>query len=89
IRSEGNKFLEAVDEIITISKEAKIPVEIFHLKAAGKNNWNKMDSAIKKIENARNEGLDVTADMYTYLAGATGLTSSFPPTLQDGGFGKL
>lgn len=89
IRSEGNKFLEAVDEIITISKEAKIPVEIFHLKAAGKNNWNKMDSAITKIENARNEGLDVTADMYTYLAGATGLTSSFPPTLQDGGFGKL
>ncbi|MBN8836423.1 MAG: D-aminoacylase [Sphingobacteriia bacterium] len=89
IRSEGNKFLEAVDEIITISKEAKIPVEIFHLKAAGKNNWNKMDSAITKIENARNEGLNVTADMYTYLAGATGLTSSFPPTLQDGGFGKL
>ena len=89
IRSEGNKFLEAVDEIITISKEAKIPVEIFHLKAAGKNNWSKMDSVIKRVERARDEGLDITADMYTYLAGATGLTSSFPPTLQDGGFGKL
>ena len=89
MRSEGNKFLEAVDELITISKEANIPAEIFHLKAAGKNNWNKMDSAIKKVEKARSEGMDITADMYTYLAGATGMTSAFPPTLQDGGFGKL
>ena len=89
MRSEGNKFLEAVDELITISKEANIPAEIFHLKAAGKNNWNKIDSAIKKVEKARSEGMDITADMYTYLAGATGMTSAFPPTLQDGGFGKL
>lgn len=89
IRSEGNKLLEAVEEIITISKEANIPVEIFHLKAAGKNNWSKMDSVIKRVERARKEGLDVTADMYTYLAGATGMTSAFPPSLQDGGFGKL
>ena len=89
IRSEGNKLLEAVEEIITISKEANIPVEIFHLKAAGKNNWGKMDSVIKRVEKARKEGLDVTADMYTYLAGATGMTSAFPPSLQDGGFGKL
>ena len=89
IRSEGNKLLEAVDEIITISKEANIPVEIHHLKAAGKNNWNKMDSVIHRVEKARSEGLDVTADMYTYVAGATGMTSAFPPTLQDGGFGKL
>jgi N-acyl-D-amino-acid deacylase len=58
------------------------------LKAAGKDNWYKMDSVIKRVERARKEGLDVTADMYTYVAGATGMTSAFPPTLQDGGFGK-
>ncbi|HRH59838.1 MAG TPA: D-aminoacylase [Chitinophagaceae bacterium] len=89
MRSEGNKFLEAVEELITISKEANIPAEIYHLKAAGKNNWSKMDSAIKRVERARSEGLDITADMYTYTAGATGMTSAFPPSLQDGGFGKL
>lgn len=89
MRSEGNKLLEAVEELITISKEAGIPAEIFHLKAAGKNNWPKMDSVIRRVERARKEGLEVAADMYTYVAGATGLSSSFPPTLQDGGFGKL
>lgn len=89
MRSEGNKFLEAVEELITIAKEAGIPAEIYHLKAAGKNNWGKMDSAIKRVERARKEGLDITADMYTYTAGATGMTSAFPPSLQDGGFGKL
>ena len=89
MRSEGNKLIEAAKELITISKEANLPAEIFHLKAGGKNNWNKMDSLIKLVDSARNAGLHITADMYTYLAGATGLTSSFPPTLQDGGFGKL
>jgi N-acyl-D-amino-acid deacylase len=89
MRSEGNKLLEAVDELIRISKEANIPAEIFHLKAAGKNNWNKMDSVIQKVEKARKEGIQVSADMYTYIAGATGMTSAFPPSLQDGGFGKL
>ena len=89
MRSEGNKFLEAVEELITISKEANIPAEIFHLKAAGKSNWSKMDSAVRRVERARKEGQDITADMYTYVAGATGMTSAFPPTLQDGGFGKL
>ncbi len=89
MRSEGNKLLEAVEELITISKKAGIPAEIFHLKAAGKNNWDKMDSVIKRVETARKEGLDITADMYTYVAGATGMTSAFPPSLQDGGFGKL
>jgi N-acyl-D-amino-acid deacylase len=89
MRSEGNKFFEAVEELITISKEANIPAEIHHLKAAGKDNWYKMDSMIRRVERARKEGLDVTADMYTYVAGATGMTSAFPPTLQDGGFGKL
>ncbi|MEO5942445.1 MAG: D-aminoacylase [Ferruginibacter sp.] len=89
MRSEGNKLNEAVDELITIAREANIPAEIYHLKAAGKNNWYKMDSVIKQVENARAAGLHITADMYTYLAGATGLTASFPPTLQDGGFDKL
>jgi N-acyl-D-amino-acid deacylase len=89
MRSEGNKLLEAVEELITISKEANIPAEIFHLKAAGKNNWSKMDSVIRRVDRARKEGQQITADMYTYVAGATGMTSAFPPSLQDGGFGKL
>lgn len=89
MRSEGNKLHEAVEELITIAREAKVHAEIYHLKAAGKNNWGKMDSVIRRIERARSEGLDITANMYTYLAGATGLTASFPPSLQDGGFGKL
>lgn len=89
IRSEGNQLIPAVNEIITIAKQANIPVEICHLKAAGKGNWNKMDSVIKIVEDARKQGIDITADMYTYTAAATGLTSCFPPTLQDGGFGKL
>jgi N-acyl-D-amino-acid deacylase len=89
MRSEGNKLIEATRELITISKEANIPAEIFHLKAAGKNNWYKMDSLITLVDSARQAGLPITADMYTYIAAATGLTSVFPPSLQDGGFGKL
>jgi N-acyl-D-amino-acid deacylase len=89
MRSEGNKLHEAVEELITIAKEANIHAEIYHLKAAGKDNWNKMDSVIRRVERARAEGLNVTADMYTYIAGGTGLTATMPPTLQDGGFGKL
>ncbi|HVX24889.1 MAG TPA: D-aminoacylase [Parafilimonas sp.] len=89
IRSEGNQLIPAINEIITIAKQANIPVEICHLKAAGKDNWNKIDSVIKTVEDARKQGIDITADMYTYTAAATGLTSCFPPTLQDGGFGKL
>ncbi|HEY5407052.1 MAG TPA: D-aminoacylase [Ginsengibacter sp.] len=89
IRSEGNQLTQAVNEIITIAKEAHIPVEICHLKAAGKDNWNKVDSVIAMVEAARKQGIAITANMYTYTAAATGLTSCFPPTLQDGGFGKL
>ena len=89
MRSEGNNLYKAVDELITIAKEANIHAEIYHLKAAGKDNWKKMDSVIKKVNKARADGLNITADMYTYTAGATGLTASFPPSLQDGGFGKL
>jgi len=86
IRSEGNRILEAADELIRISKEANIPAEIYHLKAAGKSNWNKLDSIINKINNARKEGLKITADMYTYTAGATGLDAAMPPWVQEGGF---
>ena len=89
IRSEGNKLYEALEELIAIAREANIHAEVYHLKAAGKDNWGKMDSVIKRIERARKEGLNITADMYNYLAGATGMTAAFPPSLQDGGFGKL
>ncbi len=89
MRSEGDKLHEAVEELITIAKEANIHAEIYHLKAAGKDNWAKMDSVIRRVERARSEGLDITADMYTYIAGGTGLTATMPPSLQDGGFGKL
>ncbi len=89
MRSEGNNLLQAVDELITIAKQANIHAEIFHLKAGGKDNWPKMDLVIKKVDSANKAGLHITADMYTYLAGATGMTAAFPPTLQDGGFGKL
>ncbi len=89
MRSEGDKLYEAVEELITIAKEANIPAEIYHLKAAGKDNWPKMDSVIKRVERARTEGQLISADIYTYIAGGTGLTATMPPTLQDGGFGKL
>lgn len=89
IRSEGNKLNEAIDELIKIAQKAKVHGEIYHLKAAGKDNWYKMDSVIQRIERARKEGVDIGANMYTYLAGGTGLTAAMPPALQDGGFGKL
>jgi N-acyl-D-amino-acid deacylase len=89
IRNEGNKLFEAVNELMTIAKEANLPAEIYHLKAAGKDNWWKIDSLVKIVEKARSEGLKITADMYTYHASATGLTASFPPSLQDGGFDSL
>ena len=86
MRSEGNRLTEAVDELIRISREANIPAEIYHLKAAGQANWRKMDQVISKIEAARKEGLKITADMYTYTAGATGLDASMPPWVLDGGY---
>jgi N-acyl-D-amino-acid deacylase len=85
MRSEGDRFLEALDETIRIAREAKIPVEIYHLKAAGESNWAKMREALAKIEAARREGLQVTADMYTYTAGATGFDAAMPPWVQEGG----
>jgi N-acyl-D-amino-acid deacylase len=85
IRSEGNGLLEALDELIRIAREAKIRAQVYHLKAAGEKNWPKMDQAIAKIEAARAEGLAITADVYTYTAGATGLDAAMPPWVQEGG----
>jgi len=85
IRNEGTQLLEAVDELITIAREADIGAEIYHLKAGGKDNWHKMDQVFERVEAARAEGLDITADMYTYTAGATGLDAAMPPWVQEGG----
>jgi N-acyl-D-amino-acid deacylase len=85
IRSEGNRLIEAVEEFLTIAREAGVPAEIYHLKAGGEDNWPKMDSVIAMVERARAEGLAITADMYTYPAGATGLDASMPPWVQEGG----
>ncbi|MGD9561591.1 MAG: amidohydrolase family protein [Pyrinomonadaceae bacterium] len=89
MRSEGNKLEEAVDELIRIAREARIPAEIYHLKAAGKDNWTKMDKVLAKVEAARKSGLKITADMYTYTAGATGLNAALPPWALDGGYQEL
>ncbi len=86
LRSEGNRVLEAVEELLHIAREAKIPAEIYHLKVAGRNNWSKLEAVIQKIESARAESLQITADMYTYTAGATGLDAAMPPWVQEGGF---
>jgi N-acyl-D-amino-acid deacylase len=85
MRSEGNRLLEAMDELIDISRRAKLSAEIYHLKAAGRQNWGKLDAAVKKVEAARASGLRITADMYNYTAGATGLDASMPPWVQEGG----
>lgn len=85
MRSEGNGIFGAVDETIRIAREAKLPAEIYHLKMAGNDNWWKLDSVLSKIDQANKEGLKITADMYTYQAGATGLDASMPPWVQEGG----
>lgn len=86
LRSEGDFWLEAIDELLRIANEADIPAEIYHLKAGGKDNWGKLDAALAKIDSARNAGLQITADMYNYIAGATGLDASMPPWVQEGGY---
>jgi N-acyl-D-amino-acid deacylase len=85
MRSEGNALLEAVDELIAISRSAGVPAEIYHLKAAGTENWARIDSVIARIEAARADGLRITTDMYNYTAGATGLDAAMPPWVQEGG----
>lgn len=86
MRSEGSRLLEALDELIHIAREAGVPAEVYHFKAAGKSNWDKTDEAIARIEAARREGLRITADVYTYPAGATGLNATMPPWVQEGGY---
>ena len=88
MRSEGNRLLEAVDELISIARDAKVPAEIYHLKAAGRANWGKLPDVIARVEAARAAGLRITADMYTYTAGATGLDAAMPPWVQEGGLEK-
>lgn len=85
MRSEGNQLVEAVQETIRISREAGLAAEIYHLKASGEPNWSKMDQVIKLIEATRRQGIKLTADMYTYPAGGTGLDASMPPWVFDGG----
>jgi N-acyl-D-amino-acid deacylase len=85
IRNEGDAEMEAIDELISIARRAKIPAEIYHLKVSGEQNWNRFPEVIRKVEDARAAGLQITADMYTYTAGATGLDASMPPWVQEGG----
>lgn len=89
MRSEGNRLIEAVEELLRIAREVEIPAEIYHLKAAGRENWPKMARVIALVEQARRAGLKITADMYTYPAGATGLEASMPPWVLDGGYEAL
>jgi N-acyl-D-amino-acid deacylase len=89
MRSEGNRLVEAVEELLRISREAGLPAEIYHLKAAGEANWGKMDKVIAMVNGARREGMKVTADMYTYPAGSTGLDAAMPPWALDGGYDAL
>ena len=86
MRSEGAEIIEGVQELLTIARKAKIRAEIYHLKTAGRENWPKMEQVIAMVEKARSQGLHITADMYTYPAGSTGLDSTMPPWVEDGGF---
>lgn len=85
LRSEGNSFHEALEEFITVVRDAQVRGEIYHLKAMGEANWHKMDSVLERIEQARAEGLEITADMYTYTAAGTGLDATMPRWVQEGG----
>src|SRR5216110_639252 len=89
MRSEGNRLLEAFDELLHISREAHIPAELYHIKALGQKNWGKVDTLLARIEAARKEGLPIRANMYTYIAGGTGLDACLPPWTQDGGYPEL
>ena len=89
MRSEGNHLLEGIDELIGIARDANVRAEIYHLKAAGEPNWPKMDAAIEKVNGARASGLKISADMYTYPAGGTGLDAMIPPWAHEGGVKKM
>src|SRR5882724_3562385 len=85
MRSEGDRLLESLDELIRITQAGHVHGEVYHFKAAGEYNWSKMQQAIAKIDAARTAGLDISANMYTYTAGATGLDAAMPPWVQEGG----
>ena len=89
MRSEGNQLFEALDELLRIAREANIPAELYHIKAAGKKNWPKEDELLTRIERAQKDGLKITADMYTYTAAGTGLDACLPPWTEDGGYPAL
>ena len=89
MRSEGNQLLESLDELIRISREAGIPAELYHIKAAGEKNWSKEDQLLARIEAAQKEGLKIRANMYTYTAAGTGLDACLPPWTEDGGYPAL
>src|SRR5213596_1539794 len=89
MRSEGNQLLEAFDELLRISREAGIPAEVYHIKAAGQKNWGKIDNLLSRIESVQKEGLNIRANMYTYTAAGTGLDACFPPWTEDGGYPAL
>ncbi len=86
MRDEGANMIEAIEELLTIAREASIRAEIYHLKSSGQSNWPLFDKAVAMVEEARAEGLHITADVYTYPAGSTGLNASVPPWVQEGGF---
>src|SRR6266513_3006366 len=89
MRSEGNQLFEALDELLQIAREANIPAEIYHIKAAGQKNWSKEDELLARIERAQKEGLNVRANMYTYTAAGTGLDACLPPWTENGGYPAL
>jgi N-acyl-D-amino-acid deacylase len=89
MRSEADELIEAVEELMRISREGGVPAEIYHLKAAGTDNWHKMDIVIEMVEKARAAGEPISADMYLYTAGATGLSNAIPPKYHDGGPRRL
>src|SRR5213595_844346 len=89
MRSEGNQLFEALDELLRIAREANIPAELYHIKAAGKKNWPKEDELLARIERAQKEGLNVRANMYMYTAAGTGLDACLPPWTEDGGYPAL
>ena len=86
LRSEGSRLIESAEELIEIARQGDVAAQIYHIKAAGRSNWPKMVTLIELIEAARQEGLQITADMYTYTAGSTGLNAAMPPSVQAGGF---
>jgi N-acyl-D-amino-acid deacylase len=89
MRSEGNRLLEGLEELIKISRDAGIPAEVYHIKAAGQPNWGKLDDLLSRIEAAQKEGLTIRANMYTYTAAGTGLDACLPPWTEDGGYDAL